>query len=141
MLGSSCFTRLGLLQRLEANLSGRGDLCSSGHRQLLHKIKDSTTYRGKTLKTPTLKSGYQIVCLSRNGVTTTYLVHQLVSKAFLPPPDGPIGTKKGEYHVHHKNGDKSDNRVQNLEYVKVEDHVAMHHSDRQRGRQRMRQAA
>ena len=42
MLGSSCFTRLGLLQRLEANLSGRGDLCSSGHRQLLHKIKDST---------------------------------------------------------------------------------------------------
>lgn len=52
---------------------------------------------------------YSHVLLSVNGKHTTLRVHRLVAEAFLPPI-------KGKDHVNHKNGDKHDNRVDNLEW-------------------------
>ena len=50
--------------------------------------------------------GYYIkVSLVKGGVSKYYRVHRLVAQAFLPPP------LKGQTQVHHKNGDKRDNRV------------------------------
>lgn len=52
--------------------------------------------------------GYLTVLLYK-GDRRKYLVHRLVAEAFLPNPDGlPC--------VNHKNEDKTDNRVENLEW-------------------------
>lgn len=54
------------------------------------------------------RKGYQITTLSLDGVLSTFTVHQLVAQAFIP------GFIKG-MEINHKNGDKADNRLTNLE--------------------------
>lgn len=51
--------------------------------------------------------GYQVVRL-HNGKGKTFKVHRLVAKAFLGEPNG--------LEVNHIDGDKSNNKVENLEY-------------------------
>ncbi len=64
----------------------------------------------KVLKASRSRKGYFLVGLSKNGVRTTYSVARIVAKTFLPNPD-----KKPE--VNHKNGIKTDNRIDNLEWA------------------------
>ena len=54
------------------------------------------------------RRGYTYITLRTNGVSRGYSVHRLVMGAFVGP-----NTKQ----VNHKNGVKSDNRLENLEYV------------------------
>lgn len=57
-------------------------------------------------------SGYRTMDLYKNNVQKTCTVHRLVAIAFLENPhDKP--------NVNHKNGDKTDNRLINLEWVTV----------------------
>lgn len=53
---------------------------------------------------------YQRVPLLKDGITTYHHVHRLVASAYLPNP-----LKKPQ--VNHKNSNKHDNRVENLEWV------------------------
>lgn len=53
-------------------------------------------------------SGYLTVALSKNGKARTTLLHRIVAAAFLG---------ESTLEVNHKNGDKTDNRVENLEYM------------------------
>ena len=58
------------------------------------------------------KAGYLVVCLGKNGKNKMYKVHQLVAMAFLQHvPDGM------NLVIDHINGDKQDNRVENLRIV------------------------
>ena len=64
--------------------------------------------------------GYHHVTLS-NGKTKTRLIHRLVAEAFIPNP-------LGLAQVNHKNGNKNDNRVENLEWMTLQEnmtHAAM----------------
>lgn len=65
--------------------------------------------RGKMLSTHLCGSGYLSVKLGA-GRCRTYMVHRLVASFFIPNPDNLP-------EVNHINGDKTDNRVENLEWV------------------------
>jgi hypothetical protein len=62
---------------------------------------------------------YLNAVLYKDGKTTTFLVHRLVAKAFIPNPKNlPV--------VHHIDGDKRNNRVENLIWVTNRTNVAYH---------------
>lgn len=68
------------------------------------------THYGHFMALSEKKTGYVHVCLSRDGEKRSVSVHRLVASAFLPNP-----ASKPE--VNHINGDRSDNRVENLEWA------------------------
>jgi hypothetical protein len=78
-----------------------------------HSIKQGKTWGGESgyrpVKTPLLKH-YRIASLCREGVYTRRSVHRMVWESF----NGPI---LGRLEINHKNLDRSDNRLENLELV------------------------
>lgn len=63
---------------------------------------------GKILKN-NIRNGYEYVTLCMNGQRKKFYVHRLVAIAFIPNP-------KSYEQVNHKDGNKSNNKVDNLEW-------------------------
>lgn len=64
----------------------------------------------RILQPATKSRGYMYVHLSKNGKASPKHIHRLVAEAFLPNPE-----KKPT--VNHKNGNKADNSLENLEWA------------------------
>lgn len=81
-------------------------------RSLDRYVKNNYSYwlrKGKVLSPEKNKDGYLLVSLCCNGKRYLRTVHRLVAEAFIPNPDNLP-------EVNHINEDKSNNRVENLEW-------------------------
>lgn len=79
------------------------------------------TVKEKVLPTYFDNNGYQIAFLSKNGMRKTVKVHRLVAFAFIPVVDN-------KTYVNHKDGDKSNNKVDNLEWCTCSENIQ--HADK-----------
>lgn len=70
---------------------------------------------GRVLSNKNKDGWYLTVNLVKNGVRKTTRIHVLVAKAF-------IGDIPKGYHVHHKDGNKQNNHVDNLEIIHPSKH-------------------
>jgi hypothetical protein len=83
-------------------------------RSVDRKIKTGRGYischvKGKIMKIKVHRTGYLEVSLSINGKSKTHKVHRLVSAAFIPNP-------QNHKEVNHKDENKANNNVDNLEW-------------------------
>lgn len=97
------------------NYEGYYQVSNLGH---VKRVKAGIgTYIGKTLKYNLAGAGYPCVYLSRNSTVKPHYIHRLVALVFLPCPT------EEQYQVNHKNKNKLDNRVENLEWCTPHENI------------------
>ena len=88
-------------------------------------------YKTKVLTPCPEKDGYLLVCLRKNGRKQTPKVHRLVAQAFIPNPHGlPI--------INHKDQNRTNNHVSNLEWCTNKYNVTYGNACRKRSLPRMK---
>lgn len=92
---------------------GKYQISSFGRvRSLPRKSWNGYTYweqPGRILKLSMLKNGYKSVCLYRDNKPKKFLVHRLVAEAFISNPNN-------YPQVNHKDENRSNNKMENLEW-------------------------
>lgn len=78
----------------------------------VRSVKTTEHYRGCIRKPCITATGYPQLVICKNTARESVSVHRLVALAFIPNPDKLP-------HINHKNGIKSDCRLENLEWCTV----------------------
>lgn len=73
-------------------------------------------FTGRIIKPHTDKKGYKRIGLKVGNSRKKFYVHRLVANTFISNP-------QNKATVNHKNGIKSDNNVNNLEWMTIEDNI------------------
>ena len=74
------------------------------------KMEYQRIRKGRILIASLDSEGYKKLTLAKNDINVSRVIHKLVAKEFVPNPEN-------KPQVNHKNGIKSDNRAENLEWV------------------------
>jgi NUMOD4 motif/HNH endonuclease len=88
----------------------------------IYSIPRNGTKGGK-LKQHADRYGYKKVVLYKNDKPHYFTVHRLVAEAFLPNPEN-------KTQVNHKNSIRTDNRLENLEWVTAKENIYHSHQNR-----------
>lgn len=72
--------------------------------------------RKKFLKPEKCRNGYYLVALYNNNHRQRFLIHRLVAEAYIPNPEN-------KPQVNHKDEDKSNNNVNNLEWMTAKENM------------------
>lgn len=91
-----------------------GEIIICPRERLYGKTKVKT--EGKVKRCHIGSKGYYLVSLTKDKKQKTYSVHRLIAETLIPNPE-----KKP--FVNHKNGNRTDNRVENLEWVTSSENV------------------
>ena len=79
-----------------------------------YKNNSTRNYPGKIIKQERTADGYLRVVLCKENIKTRFMVHRIVAKTFVLNP-------LNKPYINHKNSDRSDNRVENLEWCTQEE--------------------
>lgn len=74
------------------------------------------TIKGKIIKPMLLRDGYLYVHLYKNAIRKDYAVHRIVAKMF-------INNYEQKEEINHKDGNKQNNSVENLEWVTPSENI------------------
>ena len=85
-------------------------LCRIGHKFISKDVEIKAIKYGKVLNFQKEKKGYLSVHLSKEGKSKTIKVHRLIATHFIPNPEN-------KPEVNHKDGNKENNSIENLEWV------------------------
>lgn len=86
-------------------------------RYITNSLNRTIFYKSKILKfSHNNKTGYNQVALYKNKKIKTFSIHRLVAETFIPNPNNYL-------EVNHIDGDKTNNHVENLEWVTRKENI------------------
>ena len=104
------------MEEIWKNIDGYEGLYQVSNLGRVKSLNYRRTGKERILKPGTDKGGYLYVFLYKNGKQKPFSIHRLVAKAFIPNPN-----KKPE--VNHKDEDKTNNCLTNLEWMTRKDNL------------------